>query len=340
MKTISIFSYNTTSIGIKVIVDAMFKTLNKKYNVKIVRNNSDLRKEDLVIPYGPKETFYALRNGYNVPFSLMVDYYSLSLKNTALFLIKEGYLFKKPVLKSILAYFYYYLVEIYICRKCKNMMFVSQTDINKLIKRFPHNNFYCVPNGVSLPDVTLLSKRNNTKKISFGILSVWNQSAFLEIKWFVDRVWPKILKKYPDVEIVICGKYATEDMKNYFNSQSNVRFIGEVDDLSTFFNQINIYLATKTIGVGILNKVLDAMAYKKLVIGVKESFTGFSYMKDSYIICKEPDDYIQILKQYYEDPNQYDVFIENAYNNIIQYNNWESNYKKFMDKLIEEKILF
>lgn len=340
MKTISILSYNTRSIGIKVIVDAMCKVLEKKFIVRVVRNNCDLNKEDIVIPYGPKETFYALRNGYNVPLSLMVDYYTLSIKNSFLFLIRKGYIFNKYYIRWIFLYLYYFfIIEAYIFRKCKNIMLVSQSDIDKLKKRFPLNNYYCVPNGVVLPEESLLKKKNVTDKISLGILSVWTYGTFLDVKWFIDLFWPKILKEFPNAEIVICGKHATNEMMDYFNTQTNVRFIGEVNNLSTFFNQIDIYLATKTIGCGILNKVLDAMAYKKLVIGIKESFTGFTYMSNSFIVCDNVNDYINLLKKYSQNSKEYDYIVENAYNNIIKYNNWGINYNKFIEQLISNNVI-
>lgn len=339
MKEIIILSYNQWSIGIKVIVDAMTKILGKEYNVRVVRKNSDLNKNDIVIPYGPKETLYALRNGYNVPISLMVDYYSLLLRNTIQFLIRKGYIFNRIIIKSIIAYFYYYIAEIYIYKKCRNLMFVSQSDINKLKKRFPENSYFCVPNGVVLPPVNILKNKVPNDKISLGILSVWTPRIFLESKWFIDLIWPKILKKFPNAEIVICGKYASDSMKEYFNSQPNVRFIGEVENLATFFNQIDIYLATKTIGCGILNKVLDAMAYKRLVIGVGASFTGFTYMKDSFIICDKVDDYVEIIKKYADNPSSFNYIIENAYNNIKTYNNWDINYYKFIEELHSKNIL-
>jgi glycosyltransferase involved in cell wall biosynthesis len=326
-------------MGIKVITDAMLNSFDTDYNIQIIRSLSEIKNDDIVIPYGPKETFDALRKGYNVPISLMVDYHTLSLRNKALFLIKCGYVFNKNILKALMAYIYYYFVEMYIYTKCSNFMFVSQSDINAIKKRYPHNNYYCVPNGVNLPQENEKKKKVEEGKLNLGILSGWSEGTFLEAKWFIDDVWPKILSQRGNVELVICGKYATNDMIKYFNSQTNVRFIGEVENLSDFFNKIDIYLATKTIGCGILNKVLDAMSYRKLVIGVEQSFTGFSYMKDAFIVCRTVNDYVSIIDSYLERPEAYESFINNAYKYLMDNNNWEKNYKKFIEQLKTNNVL-
>lgn len=337
MSTIKILCHNKQSIGCKVVVDALISNLKHLYDVSVVRDINDISCEDIVLPYGPKETFEALRAGLSVPISIMVDYHTLSLKNRTKYLISQGYLFNKNVIKSFVGFFYYYIVEKYIYSHCQNFMFVSQSDIDKIRKRFPQNSYYCVPNGVKLP--TKVLRKEHSKKVSLGILSGWTPGTFIETRWFIEKCWAQISNDNVDAELVICGKFATNSMIEYFNSQPNVRFIGEVSDLSEFFNQIDIYVATKPIGCGILNKVLDAMAYKKLVIGIEQSFTGFTYMDESYIVCKQTEDYIDIIKKYRENPERFDKYIVNAYNNIVKFNNWEINYEKFIRELIADNVL-
>lgn len=337
MKTIVLLCYNSQSIGIKVIVDALRKELGKDYFIRVARNISDLEVDDIVLPFGPKETFEVLRRGYYVPISIMIDYHTLSLRNRSVFLLKKGYFTSKSLWHSLASLVYYYFVEIYIYNRCHNFMLVSQKDIDLLTERFPDNNYYCVPNGVAIPN-NYVKKRTN-KILTLGILSGWTPGTFIEAKWFVDHYWPKLVKKYGTIELKLCGRFADESMIRYFNDQPNVTFIGEVDDLSVFFDQIDIYVATKPIGCGILNKVLDAMAYKTLVIGIKQSFTGFSYMKDSYIVCDTIEDYINVIDSYVSNYTVFDEVLNNAYANILKYNDWKNNYHIFVRKLIDDGVL-
>lgn len=337
MNTIKLLCYNNSSIGIKVIIEAFKKYLPKTITCDIVRDIQQLSKNDIVIPYGPKETYDTLKRGHSVSLSLMVDYHTLSLKNRTLFLLRNGYVFNLNAIKSLLGFFLYYYRECFIARRCNNFMFVSQYDIEIFKKRFPSKRCYCVPNGVKVPDQ--INKKKEHSGITFGILSGWTEGTFLEAKWFIDRYWPKMVLHHPDIKLNICGKFASDEMIAYFNNQPNVNFIGEVVDLADFFDEIDIYVATKPIGCGILNKVLDAMAYKTLVVGIHQSFTGFTYMKNSYVICDRIEDYYRLIDSYLTDRSQYDKYINNAYQNILKYNNWDENYNDFINKLISDKVI-
>ena len=337
MKRISILSYNQQSIGVRVIVDAFLTVLREKAEVKVAHSLLDIDKDGIIIPYGPKETYDVLKCGINVPLSLMVDYHTLSLKNRSLFLLKNGYFLSKSLLHSSLAFFLYYFRENYIFKHCRNFMFVSQYDIEKVKNRFPKNRYFCVPNGVNVPKN--YQKMAHNDGITLGILSGWTQGTFIEAKWFIDKYWPTIVDHNPKVKLIICGKFASKEMIDYFNNQPNVSFIGEVKDLSEFFDGVDIYVATKPIGCGILNKVLDAMAYKTLVVGISQSFTGFTYMTESYVICDKLEDYINLIDSYSFDRTQYDKYIENAYQNILKYNDWDRNYQDFIKSLMAENII-
>ena len=316
MKDVLIFCQSTNSVGVRVIVDNFSEQLGRDYNVIV----SDALPESMdnlyVIPYGIKQTYIALKKHYNVPVSLMVDYYSLGHHNS---LVK------------------YYFRERWIFSHFNNFMYVSQTDIDNMKKRYPNKKYYCVPNGVNIPIEKPLERKQDG--ICFGFLSMWVEGSFLEHKWFIDEIWKPIIKNYPNVTLKVCGRDATEEMIQYFSSVKGIEFIGEVDSLSDFFNMIDIYITPIPKGCGILNKVLDAFAYQKLVIGITPSFSGFSYMKDSFVECNTVDDYLNFIEDYISNKEKYFEYIKNAYDSVVKYNNWEKNYTQFIKELQEDKLL-
>lgn len=338
MKNIVIYCQNTNSVGVRVIVDNLTKELGERYNV-VVSSSLPRSKENVyVIPYGLNHIYDAVRQGYNIPVALMVDYYSMSEWTVLRFLLRRFDCGKiKYLYGKFLRFIKYYIQEMYILSRCRNMMFVSQTDINKVKKRFPNNSYFCVPNGVNIP-VNYIKKKQGSG-LCFGFLSIWIETSFNDHKWFLDSYWPHIIEKYPDASIKICGRYASEDMIRYFKSLPNVDYVGEVDSLASFFDMIDVYLAPVPKGVGILNKVLDSMSYKTLVVGISLAFTGFSYMKDSYIECNSLQDYLDFIDDFIHHKSKYDTVINNAYNNIKQYNNWGTNYDKFIDDLQKKGLL-
>lgn len=338
MRNIVIYCQKTNSVGVRVIVDNLTKTLGASFNVSLSSTLPESKDDVYVIPYGLNQICSAITKGYNIPVALMVDYYSMAEMNVIKFFWHRwDFLKSKYAIGIVLRYFKYYIQEIYVFTRFHNFMFVSQTDINKVKKRFPNNNYYCVPNGVNIP--ANYEKKKCGEGLCFGFLSIWIESSFNDHKWFLDSYWPKIVEKYPNASIKICGRYASNEMIQYFNSVPNVEYIGEVDSLSTFFDMIDVYLAPVPKGVGILNKVLDSMSYKTLVVGISLAFTGFSYMKDSYVVCNTLQEYMDFIDDYEKNREKYDVLVNNAYNNIKKYNDWETNYSKFVNELQQKGLL-
>lgn len=88
-----------------------------------------------------------------------------------------------------------------------------------------------------------------------------------------------------------------------------------------------------------MNKVLDAFAYSKPVIGTAESFSGFSSLKDGYLICKTAEEFSKVLDLYLSGNSVFQTNVKNAYEYIEKYHNWNRNYVEFVDKLFQNKIL-
>ena len=338
MNDIIIYCQNTNSVGVRVIVDNLARSLAGKCVVTVSDTLPESKENVYVIPYGIKQIIIALKNQYTVPVALMVDYFSLSQWNSIKYFInRKDFWTTRYSVKTILRCIKYYIQEIYAFHHCDNFMFVSQTDINNIKKRYPSKNYFCVPNGVNIP--LNYSKRKRKDGLCFGFLSIWVEESFFEHKWFLDKYWPRIVEKFPDATIKICGRYASDEMIRYFSSKQNVEFLGEMKSLSDFFDLIDVYLVPIPKGCGILNKVLDAFAHQTLVAGISPSFSGFTYMNDSYVECNTLHDFMNFVDDFSTDRSKYDAYIKNAYDYIQKYNDWDTNYTKFINELLQRKIL-
>ena len=337
MRDIVVYCQNTNSVGVRVVVDNLVRFFSEKYTVTL-SDSLPKSKDVFVIPYGIKNTIVAIKNHYHVPVSLMVDYYSLSQWNSIkYFYRRKDFWTTTYSIKTILRCIKYYLQEVYVFHHCDSFMFVSQTDIDNIKKRYPSKKYFCVPNGVNIP--VNYTKKKRDKGLCFGFLSIWVEESFFEHKWFLDQYWPQIISKHPEASLKVCGRYATPEMIQFFSSKTNVEFVGEVDSLSDFFDMIDVYLVPIPKGCGILNKVLDAFAHKTLVAGIPPSFSGFTYMSDSYVEFKSLQDFLLFINDYKRNRSQYDEYLENAYGNIQKFNDWSENYSKFIRELQQEKII-
>ncbi len=338
MKTIYLVRYNESSPGVKVITDAFTRVLHdRNYKVVVTRVFPErLNDADILITYGPKEAYDAVKRKLPVRLALLVDNYSLGQLNKAKFFLKRGKICYKDFWYSLVTGLLYRKRENTIARHIKHLMFVSQTDIDHFKRRNPDNTYYLVPNGVNIPN-TAETEKTKSDTLRLGVLSNWTDATVQECQWFIEDILPRLNAK-DKVRLVVAGKGASPKSIAYFNRSPYIEYLGPVASLSDFFRNIDIYVATVPRGCGILNKVLDAFAYRTLVIGIQESFSGFSSMEKSYIVCRSLEDFQHAI-EVVADGQIAAEYVQNASNYIEQHNNWDKNYTAFTNRLQSERII-
>ena len=84
------------------------------------------------------------------------------------------------------------------------------------------------------------------------------------IVWFLENVWPRLHKLFPDLEFHIAGKNTPEWLKE--RSTDKVIVHGEVANARSFISQHPVFVAPLFSGSGIKIKVLEAMAWGRAVV--------------------------------------------------------------------------
>lgn len=332
---ITIFAYELTSPGVKVIIENLASKLSCLAEEFLVTNKlEEINHGDLIIPYGPKESYEIIKLGYPTVLSLLVDYYSLGCRNKIKFYLRHGKIFYKDFLYSIYGYLKYHPIEMKVARAYKHVALVSQNDISQLQKDTSNSNCVLIRNGVN-HNRCIAPKTNNLDKIVLGVISNWQFVSIDETRWFIEDIMPKITKVYPNVILRIAGRGDSDKAREVFSKYPNVEFVGPVDSLDDFFNNLDIYVATVPKGCGILNKVLDAFSYKVFTIGVKESFSGIDGLENGYIECNNAADYIKSIELYLNDKAKIGQIVDNAYNHILRYHNFDNNYDEIVDLIIK-----
>ncbi len=105
----------------------------------------------------------------------------------------------------------------------------------------------------SLTDSTLLFLFNGT--LNYGP----NLDA---AKIIVEKINPLFIKKGIDYKIIICGKGLPEEMnelKEY--AAKNIIYAGFVDDITTYFKGVDVFINPVTDGGGIKTKLVEALGY-------------------------------------------------------------------------------
>lgn len=138
------------------------------------------------------------------------------------------------------------------------IVLVSENDIKYLCENNTekNDNLVCYTNGVTCYNNTT---SNYMKKISFvgNMRTLQNQDA---VYFFINEIFPLILKRYPDVLFEIVGAEPPDSIRNLENK--NVKITGFVESVEETIKDSCLVVAPVKIAAGIQNKVLIAMACK------------------------------------------------------------------------------
>jgi glycosyltransferase involved in cell wall biosynthesis len=110
------------------------------------------------------------------------------------------------------------------------------------------------------------------------------------IKWFLLNVAPSL-----DIKIKVVGR-GLDSLKS-FEDQKNIDIVGEVKDLSKWYQSCLCVIAPIFDGSGMKTKVAEALMFGRKVVGTKESFTGYEVFHDEIgWVCTSAKDFIQAIE--------------------------------------------
>lgn len=332
-----IYHPGTKSYGIMVIIDRIKEACEKLgVDCLFVNQLDGLKANDFIIPYGSTPALQLLDRGLTPIFVMLVDAYTLGELNKVKFYFKNKLFYKYDFFYSIYAYFKTIKEEKKVLHNYKNVMLVSDVDVDYLKGFAPKDvNFICVRNGVSLP---LLKEHNPSEKLRLGILSSFgSKTSFEENDWFVCKYYRKYIREHKNVELHIAGRGAYGKV---YERRNQIKYWGAVEDLNDFFSNIDVFLVVNPKGCGILNRALDGFSHKVPVLGYQAAFSGFRYMNDSYLEFSSYESFENQLDFIINNPDHIAKMVDNAYEQIQKYNDWDKNYTKLASfiKTLKNKI--
>jgi glycosyltransferase involved in cell wall biosynthesis len=218
-------------------------------------------------------------------------------------------LFKKVYLKIQASRLKKY--EVMQLTKVDGVTTVTENDMQILKRNSPLITAMVVPFGIHLP-TNLYNKKPNLKTLYFLGALDWipNQEA---LNWFVKIVWPKILEAFPDFEFHVAGRNAPQGFINLLKGKRGIIFHGEIPEASAFIEPYTFNVVPLFSGSGIRVKIIESMAYGKVVIGSSKAVSGIPAVNGQHILLAETaDDYLNHIKNLISNPGLIKEISDNA----------------------------
>jgi len=182
--------------------------------------------------------------------------------------------------------------------------------------------------GVNTEKLSLVSKDKSEHALFHIGAMNWipNEEG---IKWFLEKVWPKVNTEMPNLKLYLAGREMPSWLMDL--EMNNVVVIGEVPNAYAFINSKTISIAPLFSGSGIRIKIIESMALGKAVISTTIGAEGISYTnKKDIMIADDADSYVQAIKKLYTDTDFCTAIGNNARKLILE----EHNNSKLIDRMI------
>jgi glycosyltransferase involved in cell wall biosynthesis len=171
-------------------------------------------------------------------------------------------------------------------RSFRAVTVVSEQEQKLIAQNFPHaENIQVIPNCMNMDDYKdiQVEAKSNTLIFTGSFRYHANYEAMV---WFVREVFPLILKKVPDAQLIITGDHADLPLP----SNQNVTLAGYVDDIKGLIASATVALAPLWSGGGTRLKILEAMAIGTPVVATSKGAEGLDAQSGEHLfVTDEPD---------------------------------------------------
>jgi glycosyltransferase involved in cell wall biosynthesis len=142
---------------------------------------------------------------------------------------------------------------------------------------------FVVPNGTSLKQINNLNAKPIKNRLLFcGALDTTpNKNGLL---WFYNRIWPVLKQSLNPVSLTVVGRNGNDTAYEPLKQDSQINFIGEVDDVSEYYANSDIALVPLLEGSGTRLKILEAMSFGIPVVSTSIGAEGIDYSDGKNIL--------------------------------------------------------
>lgn len=140
-----------------------------------------------------------------------------------------------------------------------------------------------IPNGVELNQLAHV-ERDPERVIFTGNMSY--HANVEAASWFVQEVWPQILRRHPSARFHIVGINPAKEVRA-LAEYNGVIVTGEVASMRDELCKATVAVAPMRSGSGIQNKILEAMSCRLPVVGTSEALLGLPDATREALSCAD-----------------------------------------------------
>ncbi len=125
------------------------------------------------------------------------------------------------------------------------------------------------------------------------------------LQWFLENVWPLVIRQEPEAVLKVCGKGADDRLLELLNSGTGVNYLGFVDDLERVMSACRVAVVPLRFGSGMKIKTFDALYRGLPLVTTPTGADGIDLEHQKHaMIADDPANFAEHIQHLLSQPEQ------------------------------------
>jgi glycosyltransferase involved in cell wall biosynthesis len=171
---------------------------------------------------------------------------------------------------------------------------VTKEDKQELQKMGCNKLIHVAPFCIDVDALKMMPSSDANVQSVFHIGSMEWMPNCEAMKWFLEKVWPRVTDKIATAHFYMAGRGMPASFHQY-NSES-VHVVGEVEDAYEFMSKHQVMIVPLFSGSGIRVKILEAMALGKSIVSTNLGMAGIDCISSVHAcLANNADEFAQAI---------------------------------------------
>lgn len=198
-----------------------------------------------------------------------------------------------------------------------NVKFTISDSDKKSILGKSNENLGIVRNYYRIDSSKVIEQKEENHNIVF-VGSMFYDPNVVASVYFVNNVFPLVLKRYPDAKFFIVGNRPTKEVKKL--ASDNVVVTGFVEDVWTYLKEAGVVVVPMQSGAGLQNKILEALSMRACIVTTTTGAGGLVNDEGMPFVANSAEEMADMISNLFEmSIEQRKVIVEKGFNYLSEY---------------------
>ncbi|MFA6922787.1 MAG: glycosyltransferase [Bacteroidales bacterium] len=156
-------------------------------------------------------------------------------------------------------------------------------------------------------------KEKTTNKLLY--IASGNNTNLASYNYFLENIFPIIIKKNPEVELLVAGSIC-----NLIDDNKNIRKLGNIDKLNDIYDSCDVVVNPVILGTGLKIKTVEALFHNKPLVTTSIGAEGLEEgINTAFFVEDKPEKFADRVVELLENIESYNKTSKNAFEFIKKY---------------------